>query len=113
LEVETLDKPFEGTVQVLTISSTEVDMRLAKEGVVDANRTGGWTTLPFLTSTIVKGRITVLLTRSRPEAYLIPVAWAGLAERLKVAGLEVETLDKPRRGSLMRTVQGGGPHCRS
>ncbi|CAP86313.1 hypothetical protein E8E15_004785 [Penicillium rubens] len=40
------------------------------------------------------------LTRSRPEAYLIPVAWAGLAERLKVAGLEVETLDKPFEGTV-------------
>ncbi|KNG89677.1 carboxypeptidase 2 [Aspergillus nomiae NRRL 13137] len=40
------------------------------------------------------------LTRSRPEAYLIPVAWADLAERLKVAGLEVETLDKPFEGTV-------------
>ncbi|PLB44155.1 Zn-dependent exopeptidase [Aspergillus steynii IBT 23096] len=40
------------------------------------------------------------LTRSRPEAYLIPVAWADLAERLRVAGLEVETLDKPFEGTV-------------
>lgn len=40
------------------------------------------------------------LTRPRPEAYLIPAAWAGLAERLKVAGLEVETLDKPFEGTV-------------
>ncbi|KAL2856498.1 hypothetical protein BJY01DRAFT_203457 [Aspergillus pseudoustus] len=40
------------------------------------------------------------LTRPRPEAYLIPVAWADLAERLKVAGLEVETLDKPFEGTV-------------
>ncbi|RAQ76057.1 carboxypeptidase 2 [Aspergillus flavus] len=40
------------------------------------------------------------LTRSRPEAYLIPVAWADLAERLKVSGLEVETLDKPFEGTV-------------
>ena len=40
------------------------------------------------------------LTRSRPEAYLIPVAWAGLAERLRVAGLQVETLDKPFSGKV-------------
>lgn len=38
------------------------------------------------------------LTRARPEAYLIPVAWADLADRLRVAGLEVETLDKPWKG---------------
>jgi predicted deacylase len=40
------------------------------------------------------------LTRARPEAYLIPVAWADLAERLRVAGLKVETLDKPWSGSV-------------
>lgn len=40
------------------------------------------------------------LTRSRPEAYLIPVAWADLAERLRVAGLEVKTLDKSFQGTV-------------
>jgi hypothetical protein len=40
------------------------------------------------------------LTRSRPEAYLIPVAWADLAERLRVGGLEVETLSEPWSGSV-------------
>ncbi|KAE8381223.1 hypothetical protein BDV26DRAFT_101750 [Aspergillus bertholletiae] len=40
------------------------------------------------------------LTRSRPEAYLIPMAWADLAERLQVAGLEIETLDKPFEGTV-------------
>ncbi|KAI9367284.1 hypothetical protein BJX61DRAFT_551558 [Aspergillus egyptiacus] len=40
------------------------------------------------------------LTRARPEAYLIPVAWADLAERLRVAGCEVETLDKPFDGTV-------------
>ena len=39
-------------------------------------------------------------TRSRPEAYLIPVAWAPLAERLRVAGLEVKTLSKPWEGTV-------------
>ena len=38
------------------------------------------------------------LTRARPEAYLIPVAWADRAVRLRVAGLEVETLDQPWKG---------------
>ncbi|KAM0234895.1 hypothetical protein ACHAPO_006260 [Fusarium lateritium] len=41
---------------------------------------------------------TANLTRSRPETYLIPVAWSSLAERLEVSGLEVETLDKPWSG---------------
>lgn len=40
------------------------------------------------------------LTRSRPEAYLIPVAWSEVAERLRVAGLEVETLDEPFEGTV-------------
>ncbi|KAE8363432.1 hypothetical protein BDV27DRAFT_165480 [Aspergillus caelatus] len=40
------------------------------------------------------------LTRSRPEAYLIPAAWADLAERLEVAGLEIEILDKPFEGTV-------------
>lgn len=40
------------------------------------------------------------LTRSRPEAYLIPVAWADLAERLRVGGLEVETLEEEWSGTV-------------
>ncbi|KAM5356790.1 hypothetical protein ACJ41O_003436 [Fusarium nematophilum] len=43
---------------------------------------------------------TANLTRSRPEAYLIPVAWADLAERLRVSGLEVETLSKEWSGTV-------------
>ncbi|KAI8933388.1 hypothetical protein NX059_010003 [Plenodomus lindquistii] len=38
------------------------------------------------------------LTRSRPEAYIIPRAWADLAERLRVSGLDVETLDDGFQG---------------
>ncbi|KAI6785001.1 carboxypeptidase 2 [Emericellopsis cladophorae] len=40
------------------------------------------------------------LTRTRPEAYIIPVAWAGPAERLRVSGLEVETLDTPFKDTV-------------
>lgn len=40
------------------------------------------------------------LTRSRPEAYIIPAAWSDLAERLRVAGLEVKTLNKPWEGTV-------------
>jgi hypothetical protein len=43
---------------------------------------------------------TANLTRSRPESYLIPVAWSSLIERLEVSGLEVETLDKPWSGTV-------------
>ncbi|KAI1073157.1 hypothetical protein LB507_009138 [Fusarium sp. FIESC RH6] len=44
--------------------------------------------------------VTANLTRSRPEAYLIPVAWSGLAERLQVSGLKVEKLNKPWSGTV-------------
>ena len=40
------------------------------------------------------------LTRERPEAYLIPKAWADVAERLRVYGLEVEELPNPFRGTV-------------
>ncbi|ROT38443.1 carboxypeptidase [Sodiomyces alkalinus F11] len=40
------------------------------------------------------------LTRSRPEAYLIPVAWADVADRLRAAGLKVETLEEPWSGTV-------------
>jgi len=40
------------------------------------------------------------LTRARPEAYLIPVAWADLAERLRTYGLKVETLRKGFEGTV-------------
>lgn len=43
---------------------------------------------------------TANLTRSRPESYLIPVAWSGLAERLEISGLEVKSLDKPWSGTV-------------
>ena len=40
------------------------------------------------------------LTRERPEAYLIPKAWADVAERLRIYGLEVEELPNPFRGEV-------------
>ncbi|KAL0931231.1 Carboxypeptidase 2-like protein 3 [Colletotrichum truncatum] len=44
--------------------------------------------------------VTANITRARPEAYLIPAAWADLAERLKVGGLEVETLGDSYKGTV-------------
>lgn len=38
------------------------------------------------------------LTRSRPEAYLIPSSWNDLAERLRVSGVDVTTLTQTYRG---------------
>ncbi|KAF7558250.1 hypothetical protein G7Z17_g92 [Cylindrodendrum hubeiense] len=40
------------------------------------------------------------LTRTRPEAYLIPRAWAHVAARLETAGVEVETLKFDFRGEV-------------
>ncbi|KAI8205588.1 Carboxypeptidase 2 [Colletotrichum sp. SAR 10_65] len=44
--------------------------------------------------------VTANITRARPEAYLIPASWADLAERLRVGGLEVETLSEPYKGTV-------------
>ncbi|WQF80610.1 Putative peptidase M14, carboxypeptidase A [Colletotrichum destructivum] len=40
------------------------------------------------------------LTRSRPEAYVFSRAWADVAERLRVAGVEVQTLRADFRGEV-------------
>lgn len=43
---------------------------------------------------------TANLTREKPEAYLIPKAWADLAERLRIFGLEAEELPNAFRGEV-------------
>lgn len=43
---------------------------------------------------------TANLTRTRPEFYLIPRAWADIAARMEVYGLEVETLEDPYSGAV-------------
>ena len=43
---------------------------------------------------------TANLTREKPEAYLIPKAWADVAERLRAFGLEVQELQNPYRGQV-------------
>ncbi|KAF2687174.1 Zn-dependent exopeptidase [Lentithecium fluviatile CBS 122367] len=43
---------------------------------------------------------TANLTRARPEGYVIPHGWADLAERLRVSGLEVETMEEPFQGEV-------------
>ncbi|KXT10417.1 hypothetical protein AC579_4405 [Pseudocercospora musae] len=40
------------------------------------------------------------LTRSRPEAYLIPRPWSSVAERLSILGLRVQTLDYSYRSTV-------------
>lgn len=43
---------------------------------------------------------TANLTRSRPEAYIIPRTWSSLAARLELSGLEVKTLSGTFRGTV-------------
>jgi len=40
------------------------------------------------------------LTRTRPEAYIIPRAWADLASRLETSGLEVTKMSQAFRGTV-------------
>lgn len=42
----------------------------------------------------------VNITRSRPEAYVFSRAWAGVAERLEIMGVEVRKLDTDFTGSV-------------
>ncbi|KAK2035123.1 carboxypeptidase [Colletotrichum zoysiae] len=79
---------------VVTDSSSVIQRTFT---MVNANN-GSITQVPinFLSTTPVKANI----TRARPAAYLIPAGWADLAERLRVSGLEVETLSEPYRGTV-------------
>jgi hypothetical protein len=43
---------------------------------------------------------TANLTRTRPEGYIIPRAWADVAERLRVSGLEIETMSQAFKGEV-------------
>ena len=43
---------------------------------------------------------TANLTRTRPQGYIIPRAWADVAERLAVSGLEVETMAEAFQGEV-------------
>ncbi|EFQ25169.1 carboxypeptidase [Colletotrichum graminicola] len=65
--------------------------------MVNANN-GSITQVPinFLSTTPVKAN----MTRARPAAYLIPAAWADLVERLRVSGLEAQTLIEPYKGTV-------------
>lgn len=64
---------------------------------IDANN-GSVVTVPaqFLNSTPPE----VNVTRARPEAYVFTRAWAGVAERLRVSGVQVETLDYDFHGTV-------------
>ncbi|KAF4984066.1 hypothetical protein FZEAL_679 [Fusarium zealandicum] len=44
--------------------------------------------------------VTANLTRSRPEAYMFPRAWKEAADRLRIAGVKVDTLKTDFRGEV-------------
>lgn len=71
-----------------------------------SNRT--WTMVDRRTGAVVQLPVefasttpaTANLTRARPEGYVIPRAWADLADRLKVSGLDVETFTEVFTGEV-------------
>jgi hypothetical protein len=44
--------------------------------------------------------VTANLTRTRPAGYIIPRAWSDVAERLRISGLEIETMSQPFKGEV-------------
>lgn len=91
----------EGGIQEFVGSSEEIIVTDSSETIerdysfVDINN-GSVVQVPinFTVTTPVNAN----LTRERPEAYLIPKAWADVAERMRVYGLEVQELSNTFRG---------------
>lgn len=94
---------IEGAISEV-ISSTE-DIVIT-DYTTYSNRT--WTMVDRRTGNVVQLPVefasttpaTANLTRARPEGYIIPRAWADLAERLKISGLAVETIEDVFLGSV-------------
>lgn len=67
-----------------------------------------WTFLDFETGDLMQVPVefcsttpsSANLTRSKPEAYLIPLPWAEIASRLEILGLEVQTLPQSWSGTV-------------
>ena len=90
-----IQKFIESTEDVVITDHSETEMRPfkmvnTKTGKVESPNVKFAVTTPAIAN----------LTRSRPDAYLIPVAWADVAERLRVLGLEVETIDEAFKGTV-------------
>ncbi|KAK5956891.1 hypothetical protein OHC33_002380 [Knufia fluminis] len=80
---------------IIVTDSTEYEDRTFQ--MVDiANGTLVDTPVQFASTTPT----TAKLTRPRPEAYIIPRAWADLAARLEVSGLEVTKMSQGFRGTV-------------
>ncbi|KAF6806372.1 Carboxypeptidase 2-like protein 3 [Colletotrichum sojae] len=94
IESSIADFAASGSDIIVTDSSKIVDRTFT---MVDINN-GSVVQVPIRFSSTTP--VTANVTRARPEAYLIPAAWTDLAERLKVGGLEVETLSAPYKGGV-------------
>jgi predicted deacylase len=102
-QAEEVYETIEGAISDV-ISSTE-DIVIT-DYTTYSNRT--WTMVDRRTGNVVQLPVefasttpaTANLTRARPEGYIIPHAWAELAERLAISGLEVETIEDAFIGSV-------------
>lgn len=95
-----------------TIESSIEELKASQEPIVVSdystysNRT--WTMVDTRTGDIVQLPVEFASTTpaspnktvARPEGYIIPRAWFDLADRLKVSGLEVETLKEGFKGEV-------------
>lgn len=95
-----------------TIEAAISEFAQSKEDIVItdyttySNRT--WTMVDRQTGQVVQLPVefasttpaTANLTRARPEGYIIPRAWADLADRLRVSGLHVQTMQEPFAGEV-------------
>lgn len=100
------DSIYETVEDAITEFKEKSDEIVVTDYTNYSNRT--WTMVDRRTGDVVQLPVefasttpaTANLTRERPEAYIIPRAWADLAERLTVSGLEVETLQDVFEGEV-------------
>tara|TARA_R110002003_G_scaffold337_4_gene18844 strand:- start:4490 stop:5824 length:1335 start_codon:yes stop_codon:yes gene_type:complete len=94
---------IEGAIEAFTQSTEDI---VITDYTKYTNRT--WTMVDRRTGAVVQLPVefarttpaTANLTRARPHGYIIPRAWADLAERLRVSGLEVETMNYVFSGAV-------------
>jgi predicted deacylase len=94
---------IEGAIEAFTQSTEDI---VITDYTKYTNRT--WTMVDRRTGAVVQLPVefarttpaTANLTRARPDGYIIPCAWADLAERLRVSGVEVETMNHVFSGAV-------------
>lgn len=102
-EAADVKKTIEGAIAEVVESEEEI---VITDFTTYANRT--YTMVDRRTGEVVQLPVefasttpaTANMTRARPEGYIIPRAWADLAERLRVSGLEIETMPKVFHGEV-------------